>query len=156
MTSFKKAILSTWLIAGTLDILSAFVHVFIVKHKIFWGMFNYIASGLLGPDVAMPGGFGIVILGFFIHYFIAFSFTLLFFLVYRSLHFSRVNKYIVGILYGLFVWAVMNIIILPITKLPSRPLLLKNAVIDALILICMIGLPISIRAHSYFRKAASK
>ncbi|MEO6455552.1 MAG: hypothetical protein ABIN97_15840 [Ginsengibacter sp.] len=152
MKPFTKAVLITTLIAGTLDILSAYVHVYILTGHISKTMFNYIASGALGPVESMKEGWGVIIMGIFFHYFIAFAFTLFFFLIYRKLKIGSINKYIAGVLYGLFVWLVMNQIVLPLSMLPARPFNLKNAIIGALILIFMIGLPISISAHNYFKK----
>ncbi len=152
MKPFFKAVLITTLIAGTLDILSAYVHVYILTHQVSKKMFNYIASGALGPENAMNGGWDVIVLGIFFHYFIAFSFTLFFFLIYNKLKLGKFNKYIVGLIYGLFAWFVMNRLVLPLSRLPQNPFNLKNAIIGALILMFMIGLPISLMAHNYFKK----
>lgn len=152
MKPLYRTILQTGLLAGTLDILSAYVHVFLRTHEISKKMFHYIAGGALGLEKSMKGGFGVVMLGIFFHYFIAFAFTLFFFLIYQKLNIASVNKYISGLLYGLFVWFVMNMLVLPLTKLPPRPFEAQNAIINALILMVLVGLPISISAHHYFKK----
>ena len=152
MKPFYKTVLQTWLLAGTLDILSAYVHLFIRTNEISKTLFHYIAGGALGLENAMQGGWGVVLLGIFFHYFIAFAFTLFFFLIYQRLNLYSMNKYVVGLLYGLFVWFIMNVVILPLTKLPPRPFNPENALINALILMVLVGLPISISAHHYFRK----
>jgi len=87
----------------------------------------------------------------FFHYFIAFSFTLFFFLVYRKFKLSSVNPYLMALLYGLFVWAVMNLIVLPLSLLPSSPFSLQKTIVDMLILSVMIGLPVSLSAQRFFR-----
>lgn len=152
MKSFFKTIFITTLIAGTLDILAAYMQVYISTGQVSKKMFNYIASGALGLESSMSGGWEVIALGIFFHYFIAFAFTLLFFLMYNKLKIGAINKYIAGILYGLFVWFVMNIVVLPLTKLPHITFNVNKAIIAALILIFMIGLPISIAAHNYFKK----
>lgn len=150
MSPFYKRVLLTALIAGTLDILAAYVHVFVRTHQISKKMFNYIAGGALGLKNSLNGGAPVILLGIFFHYFIAFSFTLFFFLLYRKSKVSGLNKYVVALLYGVFVWFVMNILVLPLSRLPQRPFDLGNALLDAAILVVMIGLPLSLSAHRYF------
>ncbi|MEO6329019.1 MAG: hypothetical protein ABIO55_08810 [Ginsengibacter sp.] len=152
MKPFFKAVLLTTIIAGTLDILSAYTQVYISTGHVTKKMFNYIASGALGMESAMSGGWAVIVLGIFFHYFIAFAFTLFFFLIYKKLKLGSFNKYIVGLVYGLFAWFVMNRIVLPLSNLTHTPFNLKNAIIQALILMFMIGLPISLRAYNYFKK----
>jgi hypothetical protein len=152
MKPFIKRVLLTAALAGTLDILSAYANGFIHTHHLSRKMFNFIAGGALGLQSALSGGSGIVLLGVFFHYFIAFSFTLFFFLVYRKFRLSSVNPYVMALLYGLFVWAVMNLIVLPLSLLPSSPFSFQKAIVDVLILSIMIGLPVSLSAKRYFAK----
>jgi hypothetical protein len=151
MKPFIKRVLLTAALAGTLDILSAYANGFIHTHHLSRKMFNFIAGGALGLKDALSGGVGVVLLGVFFHYFIAFSFTLFFFLVYRKFRLSLVNPYVMALLYGLFVWAVMNLIVLPLSLLPSSPFSIQKAVVDLLILSVMIGLPVSLSAQRFFR-----
>jgi hypothetical protein len=151
MKPFIKRVLLTAALAGTLDILSAYANGFIHTHHLSRKMFNYIAAGALGLKTALSGGAGVVLLGVFFHYFIAFSFTLFFFLVYRKFRLSSVNPYVMALLYGLFVWAVMNLIVLPLSLLPQSPFNYQKAIVDMLILSVMIGLPVSLSAKRFFR-----
>jgi hypothetical protein len=57
-----------------------------------------------------------------------------------------------GIVYGIFVWAVMNFMVVPMTKISQRPFDFIQSGIQALILICMIGIPLSLIAHRYYSK----
>jgi hypothetical protein len=152
MKPFIKRVLLTAALAGTLDILSAYTNVFIKTHHISKKMFNYIAGGALGLKDALSGGGGVVLLGVFFHYFIAFSFTLFFFLTYRKFRLSSVNPYVMALLYGLFVWAVMNLVVLPLSLLPSSPFSFQKSIVDMLVLSVMIGLPVSLSANRYFAK----
>jgi hypothetical protein len=54
-----------------------------------------------------------------------------------------------GFGYGIFVWIVMNLVVLPMTALSPGPIKLYPAVIGASILVAMIGLPIAYAAHRY-------
>ena len=114
-------------------------------------MFHYIAGGALGLGTSMKGGFEVAALGVFFHYFIAFAFTLFYFLTYPKLPVLYSNKYLSGLVYGLFVWAVMNFLVLPLSMLPQHAFSWNGAIIAALILMFLVGLPISIGAHNYYR-----
>lgn len=127
------------LIAGTLDGLAAVI--FLAKMN-FVGVFQYIASAILGK-AAYTGGIKTVLLGLILHYFIAFSFTFFFALLTTRISALRKNILLSGIIYGIFVWTVMNLLVVPLTQIPQSPIHLEKAIINAVILIFCIGLPIS-------------
>jgi hypothetical protein len=60
------------------------------------------------------------------------------------------NRVLTGILYGLFIWLVMNRIVLPLSNTPTIPFKLYKAVKAATILIVMIGIPLSFIMQKYF------
>jgi hypothetical protein len=142
-----KYILATWLIAGTLDGLTAVL----VSGVGFERVFKYVASGAFGIG-AMQGGNEMVIAGVLFHYLIALCWTLLFYYLYPRMKVLTANKFIVGLLYGIFVWCVMNLIVVPLSQIPARPFQLQGAVINAVVLMFMIGLPISLMANKYYGK----
>lgn len=127
------------LIAGTLDGLAAVI--FLAKMN-FVGVFQYIASAILGK-AAYTGGIKTVLLGLILHYFIAFSFTFFFALITNRISALRRNILLSGVIYGIFVWTVMNLLVVPLTKIPPTPFHVEKALINAIILIFCIGLPIS-------------
>jgi hypothetical protein len=141
-----KAILFTALLAGTLDGFAA-ITVYQVSPS---NIFKFIASGAFGSEVAYSGGGAMVFYGVLFHYIIAFSWTVFYFLIYRYLRTILSNKYIAGVLYGIFVWLMMNLLVLPLTKIPGGPIYWDKALVGATILIFMIGLPISILAHRFY------
>jgi hypothetical protein len=152
MNRFWKAVLLTTLVAGTLDIIAAHLHFTINTGEWPRKMFYAIAGGAIGLKTALAGGPAVVVLGVFIHYFISFSFTLFFFLLYPVISKISVNKYLNGVVYTIFVWLIMNFIVLPLTALPSKPFVLDiNKVIGFLILTIVFGIPISIMADKYYR-----
>src|SRR5205085_9488017 len=77
-------ILATGLLAGTLDAIAAIVNYTINGGKLPSKIFQYIASGAVGPQ-AFTGGAGMIILGIVLHYTIAMSFTLFFFLIFPGI-----------------------------------------------------------------------
>lgn len=135
--SFKKVFLIAF-IAGTLDGLAAVI--FLAKMN-FTGVFQYIASAILGKDAL--GGIKTVIIGLALHYFIAFSFTLFYTFAATKITLLKRHFILPGIVYGLLVWTVMNLIIVPLTKIPHAPFHAEKAILNAVILIFCIGLPIS-------------
>lgn len=147
---FIRTILLITLIAGTLDLLSAFTHIYIKTGHIANRMFHYIAGGVLGLERSMQGGVGVVLLGIFIHYLIAFLFTLFFFLIYPKVPVLRKNRYVSGIVYGLFVFVMMNYVVLPLTALPYQPPHFPDAFVGVVMLPLIVGLPIAIGAYRYY------
>lgn len=140
------ALLRTAFIAGTLDILCAILSTFLMSGRGPVIIFKYIASGLLGAD-AMSGGTAVAALGLFLHYVIAFGWTFLFFALYNAIKRLGLHWAVVGVLYGLFVWTLMNLVVVPLSQIGPRPLTLSSVLLQAGILVVAIGLPISYGAH---------
>lgn len=152
MNRFWKAVLLTTLVAGTLDIIAAHIHVTITTGQFPTKMFYIIAGGAIGKETALSGGPPVFALGVFIHYFISLCFTLFFFLVYPAVNKVLSNKYLNGLLYTLFAWLTMNFIVLPLTALPQKPFVLDiNKVIGFLIFIVVFGMPISLMTDRYYK-----
>ncbi len=146
------AILITGFIAGTMDITGACISAYVSSGLSPVFILQYVASGALGKE-AFTGGAVTAFAGLLIHYFIAYSWTILFFLAYPKLSFLRSNKFIVGILYGAFVWVMMNQVILRIAGMvPGTPIHITKAAIGMLILMICIGLPVSLGADKYYNR----
>jgi hypothetical protein len=135
-----KRILTVAFIAGTLD--GAAAVIFLAKFK-FAATFKYIASAVFGKE-AFSGGTEMILAGILFHYLIAFSFTLFYAFCVTKVKFLSTNKVVSGILYGLFVWAVMNLIVVPSTRIPQVDFDAQRALLNAVILVFCIGLPISL------------
>jgi Protein of unknown function (DUF1440). len=152
MRPFIKTILLITLIAGTLDILAAIIHISINTGNFPNRIFQGIASGMVGRETAFAGGVATHILGFLIHYFIAFSFTLFYFLIYPYVGVLGKNKIVSGVVYGWFIWAVMNLVVLPyMSTFPRRPFDWPNDVVGLIVLPLVVGVPIAIGAEKYYR-----
>ncbi len=144
-----KIIFWTALIAGTLDILSAIVNTYIRAGIGPDRVFKFIASGVFG-DSAFSGGAGMVIAGIIFHYSIASIWTIIFFTIYPKLGIKNINKYLVGLLYGILVWLIMNLIVVPLSNAPHISFTLKGVLLGAAFLIFFIGTPISLMYHKYY------
>lgn len=145
-----KTILLTGLLVGTLDLTAAYISQWIKTGAYSAGMLKYIAGGALGLETSMKGGNWVAFLGLFFHYFIAMSFTVLFFLVFPRLKFLWYDKYLVGVLYAVFVALVVNQLILPLTPLPTKPFDLSMAVQGWFVLALALGIPIVYRAYRFY------
>jgi hypothetical protein len=144
--SLIKPIIIAGLTAGTLDAIGAIV----VYNANPFRMFQHIASGAIGHEQAFSGEWATALLGAGIHFFIAFCWTIIFFLIFPSIQKFRINRFILGILYGAVVWVIMNMIVLPLSQIAGGPLALKQVLIGMSILMVMIGIPISLFAHRYY------
>jgi hypothetical protein len=145
------AILIATLIAGTLDGLSAVVNYAIHGGKDPGKIFKYIAGAALGPS-AYTGGTGILLLGILFHYMVAFAWTAFYFLIYRSLPPGKKNWVVSGLLYGVFVYLVMNLGVVPLSRIGKFPASVESVITNLLILMVMIGLTVAWRANRYFEK----
>ncbi|MBS1600562.1 MAG: hypothetical protein JST75_20210 [Bacteroidetes bacterium] len=131
------------LLVGSLDIATALVDYYISTGRGPGDVLRYIASGVFGSK-AFTGGDTMIAWGLFFHYVIAFAFTIFFFLIYP--HIRAMQKYPVttAIIYGIFIWAVTNRIIIPLSNTPPpAPFNIRRALKAMTILIIMIGLPLS-------------
>ncbi|HEY3404440.1 MAG TPA: hypothetical protein VGK59_13720 [Ohtaekwangia sp.] len=155
MNRFFKTVLLTGLFVGTTDLIAAYVTQWIKTGAFSEKMLLYIAGGALGLEASMQGGNGVAFLGLLFHYFIAFAFTLFFFIIFPRLKFLSFNKYLVGMLYGVFVSEAMSNIILPLSALPASPFNLSRALIGWYTLGVVLGIPIVYNAYKYYGVAST-
>ena len=149
MNAYYKTILQTALIAGTLDLIGAIVSSTILSQKVPYKIFHYIASGIFGKE-AFTGGSIMVFWGLLFHYLLAYTFTLLYFWLYPKIGFLSTSRVLSGVLYGAFVWVIMNRVVVPLSNVPTGPFNLTQALVGMVVLMLMIGLPIAIGAAKYY------
>ncbi len=133
-------IITTGLIVGTLDALAAIV----VYSADPYRLFQFIASGAVGREIAFSDGHGSFFLGVFFHYFIATFWSGFFVVIYYRIKWVRSNRIISGLLYGVVIWIVMNMVVLRLSQIAAPTPPLKSIVIGALILMLAVGLPIAL------------
>ncbi len=146
-----KIIFFAGLIAGSLDILSAFIDHYIQAGKGPEGVLRFVASGAFGQK-AFAGGDQMIVFGLLFHFIIAFCFTIFFYWLYQTVSFLWRNVFVTAILYGLFIWVVMSFIVVPLSDTNKYPFHAVNAVKSLLILICMIGLPLTLIVKYFSKK----
>ncbi len=154
-----RFILLTGLLVGTLDILSAFVDYFINTGKNPLAVLTFVASGAFGTS-AVGGGAGIMIMGLLFHYFFAFAFTIIFFMLYsRNRNQFSKSRIVTGVLYGVFIWLIMNLVVVQLSNAPHaaiKDMKIGKISKSMLILIFMIGLPLSFINYNYFNHKLEK
>jgi hypothetical protein len=128
--------------AGILDALTAF-------YLYGWSMPRGIASGLLGRS-ALGGGTPTWILGLALHFFIAISAAAVYYAASRKLKFLAESPVVCGLFYGIAVFLVMNLIVLPFSAIHFRgPFQYLGLVRGILIHMFLIGLPIALSVRRY-------
>lgn len=115
------------------------------------GVFAYIASGVFGK-AAFDGHPSMLLAGLLFHYGIAGSgcFTLFFGWLAARWSGLRQRKRLVGMLYGGFVWAVMNGLVVPLSNVQRGLFNLTNAVVNAVVLVLTVGLPLAFMADRFY------
>jgi len=141
-SSALKAILVGGLLAALFDILDPILFFHFRNGIAPIRIPQSIASGLLGR-AAFSGGLRTALIGLALHLFIALVWATLFVLIARFLPFLTQHPVRSGLLYGAFIYIVMNYVVLPhshVTPSRSTPGILINGILAMLILV---GLPIS-------------
>ena len=148
-----RAILTGGAIAGSLDIIYAFV---------LWGLrgvgpariLRAVASGVLGES-ARTGGATAAALGLFLHFLNACIIAAVYVLASRGIPALLRRPFLYGPLYGLGVYGVMNYVVIPLSAVPgprgaSAPVVWITGV---LVHMFLIGLPIALVARSLSERA---
>ena len=98
-----------------------------------------------------------VFAGIGFHMAIAMGWTILFFLAARQLEVLRRHAVAAALGYGIFVWIVMNKMVLPLSRVQMGAAPTWNSIIvGALVLVLCIGFPISMGARRYFSQHGAR
>jgi hypothetical protein len=130
-------------VAGMFDLITAFI-------TFGWGVPRGIASGLLGPR-ALQGGIGTWILGVVLHFTIAFGAAGIYCLSTGKLEFLKPHFFVCGLFYGIAIFLVMNLIVLPLSAFPFKvgPFTVHGLIQGLLVHMFLIGLPIAFSARKF-------
>jgi hypothetical protein len=109
-----RTIFIACLVAGIFDISYAIITWGPVFGKVTAGqLLRGIASTIMGKD-ALAGGTSIALIGLAMHFGISLAWTVIYFLIYPYIPFLSRNKWVSGMLYGVVVWALMGMVIVPL------------------------------------------
>ncbi len=135
-SNLLRPILVGGAVAGTFDLTSAFITFGSDSPRM-------IAAGLIGLQAVRTGIFP-WILGVLLHYFIAFSAATIYCLASRKLPFLRDHWLVCGMFYGIAIFLVMNLVVLPLCAFHyTGPYKLHGLLQGILVHMLLIGLPIS-------------
>jgi hypothetical protein len=141
-----RAIAIIGLIVGAMDITSAFI-IAISRGSTVMRLLQFVASGLLGAN-AFQGGAATAALGLALHFLIAFGLVTVFYVASRC--FTILSSWPVpsGIIYGLIVFAFMNLVVLPLSAARPRHSLTGD-LIQIGIHMFVIGLPTALLVRRF-------
>lgn len=134
------SIILSGITAGILDGMAAVI--FLGKMN-FVGVWKYVASGYFGKS-AFSGGNEMVVFGLLFHFSIAIFWATFYFFFLYKISFFRKHTFVGGLLFGVLIWTIMNLVVLPFTNIPQSPLTVIGAVKNMVVLIICVGLPISL------------
>jgi uncharacterized membrane protein YagU involved in acid resistance len=140
------------LACGVFDITQACIAWGIQNHVPPQRIFQSVASGLLGPK-AFQGGAQTAALGLLLHFLIAFIWAVIFYVASRRMAFLTERPVIAGLLFGEFVWLMMNCVVVPLSAIhrwPPRtdPASIITGPIGHTVLV---GLPVALAVRRYSR-----
>ena len=149
-------VLSIGLIAGTLDLSDAIIYSHI-RGVTALPVCQYIASGLIGMKSfsmgAESGALGVVL-----HYFIAMSWTVIFYVASRWLMTLTRRPILSGLAYGLAVYLFMNLVVVTLSGVPhpKGPPSMVSRVNGVLAVMLCIGLTISLLVNRWATPGRNK
>jgi hypothetical protein len=135
-----KTILISGLLAGTLDCISAVAFLGKMNFSRVW---KYVASGYFG-NYSFAGGNEMVVYGLLFHFIIALFWAVVYYFIFTKISFFTNNLMLGGLLYGIVIWCVMNLVVLPFTNIPKSSFAIIEVLKNIPILMLSVGLPISL------------
>ncbi|HXE32132.1 MAG TPA: hypothetical protein VN515_10070 [Terriglobales bacterium] len=147
-------LLAIGLVVGSLDIGDNLIYN-AVRHITPAMVFRYIASGLLGPAAAVHAGYAAVALGVVMHYAIAIFWVVLFYRLARRFAVLLRRPLISGPLYGAGVYLFMNLVAVPLSRLPPvrSAVTLTNRINGILAVVLLVGLGSALLVRRSLRRA---
>lgn len=143
----SRGLVSGTLAVGILDIIDAFVFFWLRSGVRPARILQSISAGLLGREAAVAGGITTAMLGLGLHFFIACMIVLTYHLASRRITPLTQHPVILGMLYGLVVFAVMNFIVLPLSAAPPRSAPSGAVLVNGLLIHAFgVGLPSALSA----------
>ena len=142
-----KRILLATLIVGALDITEVIVF-YGLKGVAPTRILQSVAAGLLGRDAAVEGGIPTALLGLALHYFIAFLVVCVYLFASHKIAALRESPVIMGAIYGLLVYLVMNFVVVPLSA-AGPPRFTLTGVLNGLFAhVFCVGIPTGLLARA--------
>jgi hypothetical protein len=143
-------ILTAGVLVGLLDGLFA-IALYVVALKVTTPvrLFQSIASAVLGPE-SFPGGWATAGLGLVLHFTVAHAWSAAYFLalrvssLFRRLVAAPARAAVVGMAYGIVVWLVMDLVVIPMTRTRPTPVTARSFLPVLVGHMFVVGLPIAL------------
>jgi hypothetical protein len=139
-------VLAGGLVVGTLDILYAYTFWALKSQVPAQRILQSVAAGLLG-EASFQGGWSTAALGLALHFLIAITIAVVYYLVALRWPLLRQKPLICGAIYGLVVYGVMNYIVVPLSAAGSGS---KNSLwigLSIVVHMFLIGVPCAVFAR---------
>jgi len=136
----SSAIIRAGFIAGSLDLIDAFVFFRLRSGSQPVAILHSIAAGFVGRDFARAGGTSTALLGLFAHYLVAFCIVTVYVLLSRVLPILRRDWASCGIAFGIIAYFVMTWFVVPMSNagthhitfaLPATAVMINGILIHA-------------------------
>ena len=147
MGNFVPAVMAGGAAAAFLDGLAATID-FRMRGISFARLWQGVASGALGPS-SFQRGDATVFLRLAFHILIAMTSALVFNVAANYAPILLTHYIAAGAVFGIAVFIVMNLVVIPLSAMPPRPFVLALTIRQLLVHIVCVGLPISIAAHLF-------
>ena len=136
------------LVVGILDMLFAFTFYGLILGVPYLRIFQTVAGAVIGRQAAYEGGVKTFALGLFLHFVVATCIATVYFLASRVLPILVRYPVPSGLIYGMIAYLGMNRIIVPLSRIGSRPfprfsIFLTEIIGHAL----LVGLPLGLLAR---------
>jgi hypothetical protein len=144
-----RAILVGGLIAGTLDISYACIYSYFLRGISPVRILQSVASGAFGAK-AFTGGVKMAVIGGVFHFVIANTAAAVYYLASRQFRFLITQAVICGVLYGVCIYLIMNLVVLPLSAISFKMSYPWPSLIGGLLIHMLgIGLPIALVVRRY-------
>lgn len=143
--SLIQAVAIGTLVVGTIDAIDALVF-FGLRGAAPMRIFQGIAAGAIGRDAARAGGWTTGAIGIACHYTVAFGIATAYLLAARVMPALRRRPIACGVVYGIVVYFVMNLVVIPLSAIGPQRFTAAPLVNGLLIHAFGIGLPTALIA----------
>ena len=143
--TLPRAILFATLVVGALDATDGVIFLGL-RGKNPIQVLQYIASSVLGSR-SFSDGLASAGLGLILHFAVSLVVTAIYLLASRRIAVLRTQWILIGLLYGAAVWAVMNLLFLPLTAVAHGPIPTAAWVNGIVGHALFVGLPCAFFAH---------
>ena len=150
-TNGFKTIFWAGLIASVLDGIAGMFFLHLWYNLSPAQFMQFIASGIYGT-AAFAGGTPMVITGILIHFLIGFIIAIIYFYAYPKIGLLKSKPLIAGLILGLGVWLVMNLLVIPISNTQKSPFSPGPVLISMIWHMVLVGLPIAIITKKHLDK----